>query len=504
MVSSTVTSPPIPDKVTLFVPKGFDPAAYSKSRADEYQLAFLMSFLGQRAYRAVDNFIPLPHRTCGLYINANKVTPLKDRLVERGILECDNKFSVPCGERPGKALGYRLTEQWAGRAVEPWTTESKPLRKSFADARDRRKLNFLPVHHYLNDMLYGFSFDRDRAIAICYSHVVEAAIRPEDVPAAKDWLTSQTHVIERIANQQFDASRCDYGRFHTPYTCLASKLRPCISYGGQSLTSIDIVNSQPLLISVLMAFDLALGRGAEKSSRLLTQMVETGESTATVLEALPDFYAQHYTDEASLVESPAFIKCMHADQQEFINAAMKGQFYERMSEAMGLGCHDRSEVKKIMFSVLYGRLHEDGSKKKFIKQFRHVWRWIKSIKMAQRCSSDAASERVKPVEERRTISDIRMPCLLMQRFESWLFLEQAGERLRVDHPDVPVITIHDSILTTPQHVETVKEVISQTMLRWGVPARLKVSAVDPNEQNIGHDDSESLGLCPGWKEPQLQ
>lgn len=101
-----------------------------------------------------------------------------------------------------------------------------------------------------------------------------------------------------------------------------------------------------------------------------------------------------------------------------------------------------------------------------------------------RLRSRAKSELAKPEAERKSVGDYRSLSLLLQRLESWLFLEQGCERLRTEHPDVPLITIHDCIFTTSEYAELVTGVMSETMSRYGFNARFEVKSTSPAAQAV--------------------
>src|ERR1035437_2166672 len=74
----------------------------------------------------------------------------------------------------------------------------------------------------------------------------------------------------------------------------------------------------------------------------------------------------------------------------------------------------------------------------------------------------------------------RLPCD-MQRRESRLMLEHVVARLAVEHPNVPCVTIHDSVMTTPDHIELVKLVILSEFEKIGVRQTLSVTRYDLGE-----------------------
>ena len=50
---------------------------------------------------------------------------------------------------------------------------------------------------------------------------------------------------------------------------------------------------------------------------------------------------------------------------------------------------------------------------------------------------------------------------LLQRCESSIIIGRVCTRMMVEHPDVPLYTIHDAVLTTKEHVQTVENVMNE-------------------------------------------
>ena len=66
----------------------------------------------------------------------------------------------------------------------------------------------------------------------------------------------------------------------------------------------------------------------------------------------------------------------------------------------------------------------------------------------------------------------------MQMRESKFVLDTVCEHLRKHHPDTPIITVHDSIMTTPAHVSTVLRVLNKHFEQIGFVPSLHVE--NPN------------------------
>jgi hypothetical protein len=54
----------------------------------------------------------------------------------------------------------------------------------------------------------------------------------------------------------------------------------------------------------------------------------------------------------------------------------------------------------------------------------------------------------------------------LQRIESHLMVESVVLRIYRNRPDIPIYTIHDSIATTMEHVEYVKQVITEEIMNF--------------------------------------
>ena len=75
--------------------------------------------------------------------------------------------------------------------------------------------------------------------------------------------------------------------------------------------------------------------------------------------------------------------------------------------------------------------------------------------------------------------DYRLSSHLMQHYESTIFIGMVCNRLRSEHPDQPVFTIHDSILCLPDHLEIVKKVVLDEFKRFGVSPTLRKEDYKP-------------------------
>jgi hypothetical protein len=54
--------------------------------------------------------------------------------------------------------------------------------------------------------------------------------------------------------------------------------------------------------------------------------------------------------------------------------------------------------------------------------------------------------------------------IILQRLESELFLQKCCKIIYEERPDIPIFTLHDSIITTKENIEYVKSIIEKVLL----------------------------------------
>lgn len=129
--------------------------------------------------------------------------------------------------------------------------------------------------------------------------------------------------------------------------------------------------------------------------------------------------------------------------------------YETMAEVCQASLHkpiDRKEAKILMFYLLFSSnqgQHDDIT----INQMRKIFSSELFPKVAELFK--LIKHKYKHVEEEKQHN--RLACLL-QSIESEIILHRCCKRIWEEgNQQIPVFTIHDSIATTTEHVEYVKE-----------------------------------------------
>lgn len=332
--------------------------------------------------------------------------------VENGILETDNKY-IPTE----KATGYRFTEKYS-TIVKVECIKKNSLIKQIA-MKTSYQMNMEKKHKYLRKW-FNDDLQVDFTSAVAYLTEQLNLNRANGVENALLKFNASFMNLHRLSIQEYyfkvDST---VGRLHTNLTGIKSELRNFITYDGQKMVSIDIVNSQPFTSCVLL-------------NEKFYQNDETGAKLINIYK-LPNKYNNfNYTN-------PSFIMLVKSSQnqagidiQQYVTQTSTGQLYEyisaEMEKRMSLKITNRKDLKAIIFTVLFTDNRFFGQKdaepkRLFQSLFPNVYKLFSMIK--------AKDSTTLPI--------------LLQTIEAKLILDLVVKRLSKELPNVPLFTIHDSV-----------------------------------------------------------
>lgn len=238
----------------------------------------------------------------------------------------------------------------------------------------------------------------------------------------------------------FYATRCQYGRFHSTFTGLKREARRQLFVNGEQLIESDIANCQPLILGMLAK--------ARKQSPNHARSADTNRPQA---------------------QTPTI---GGACLEDYIELCERGKLYEHLeSLCRGLitlrDCipvdrwhrHaidrplQRKDIKRQYLVMLFANVATTKAMPLF-KVVGNEWPALADYILAAKsdCYQELARE--------------------CQRLESRLMIDGAAGALLND-PAIPVITIHDSIMTTSKYQAAVKEAIIQQFGGMGVKPHIK-------------------------------
>lgn len=231
------------------------------------------------------------------------------------------------------------------------------------------------------------------------------------------------------------------GRMHTVITQLKSELRQFVTYDGEPLVAIDVVNCQPYLMTVLL----------NPKFYLLNNM---SERIKIYNKSYPSTPKPYYGSKNSNLSD---------DKIKYINWVSSGQFYEKFGESLLsqklINIQDsrtlRKQAKDVTFSSIFSPNQSIGyndAMKKFEALFPSVYKELKNVKKRKHNT---------------------LACSL-QNLEADLILRKAAYQISVKYPNAPIFTLHDAIITTEKYKEKVSEILYNVLNESiGVPPTLK-------------------------------
>lgn len=209
-----------------------------------------------------------------------------------------------------------------------------------------------------------------------------------------------------------------YGRVHTNISNLKSSLRKQLRWKNEQLINIDICNSQPLFFSLLLL-------------------------------------NYNYFPPSSLSYSGIRCDILEEDIKEFIELVRLGKIYEYIAEKSKIEICNRKLFKRKLFAEIFfgkNKTWETECSILFKGLFPNVYNIIKKIKQ----------------EDHTSLAK------LLQRTESEFVINKVIKRCMNEFPEIPVFTIHDSIMTISKYAEMLQSIMLEEFNKIGIIPTLRV------------------------------
>lgn len=278
-------------------------------------------------------------------------------------------------------------------------------------------------------------------------------------------------LCEGIRDGDWQWHVCEFGRVYNNITGLKRSLRRHLRVDGKPLVSCDVRNSQPLLVGLLC--QLAIQRGYEGfpnfnslDCRQLAQIVSNMEIDQCFLDSLCQQEEGEKGGGGGNVQYDVVFtnsprrQPVPEDLRRYVHLCEEGRLYDDLMDRLGDDRVDRDAFKKQLFTqVFYGQNYVEGRLTRlFAEQYPTAWGIIRSIK--------------RP--------DYRRLSHHMLRAESAIVINHAVRRCALE--GIWTVTIHDSIVTFPEHAGAVTAIMEDAFRSVGVRPTIKVTAFDEEAQ----------------------
>ena len=229
--------------------------------------------------------------------------------------------------------------------------------------------------------------------------------------------------------------RDDQGRFYSGITNLSKFFRGSImipDYGD--LWNIDLKNSQPFHLLALLNDDFY------KTGRHLNCFQFKYLKTSK----------HHSTTAIRMREVLPKLKD-NQDMKDFQRYILNGTLYDQLAEKLGKANPElfggRKEAKGTFLQLMY----RDQKKKN--PKMHEAWKQVERLFPSIVSFMNTLKE-----------DDYKYPSLLLQAIEAHLILEVVTKSLAKKYPFMPMLTIHDSVITDEEHKQLLKDEIDQTYI----------------------------------------
>lgn len=360
-------------------------------------------------------------------------------LQEHGIIQINRQYL------PGiRSRGYKLTNEYIQQDFVQQKLTRKGLVRPFQEQIEHRKWLEQHYGHLTKWFNKDLQIDYNGAVAHLERLYEEDAKRMDIRDAARRFHLRKIG-LDKIRSGLFSYSvDATSGRFHSNLTTLKSELRNFITYEGQRLCSVDVKNSQPFISTIF--FNPAF--------------YEQEKENISLFSLSPTIYHQLYKSIIlikSIISSITNI-IMLVKQEEsqctndielYCTLVDKGRMYQYFAnklftdEGIKYNLDNPQEKRKLkdeFFRVLYSDnrffMFEAAYQKRLFKRlFPTVYKIFNLIKKKGKQ---------------------KLPVLL-QLVESQVILKRVTDNISHVYPDLPLFTIHDSVVTLESHRDIVRQ-----------------------------------------------
>ncbi len=355
--------------------------------------------------------------------------PYVDYLVAQGVIT-ESRHYIP----DKKSRGMKFCARFQSELI-PVPITKRTLIKSITGIHEKVNIEKTLEMHFLKKW-FNPKIQVDLEGARSFLSELKASEEAANVPHAQEAYNSRLLPLLELVHGEYSFGVDNTGyRLHTNLTRTMRELRKFIKFDGKILHSVDIVNSQPFLARPL--FNKSYFSRCNILSKIINPKLTTLISFPTML-----------------VEIIERVKNL-GDVQNYLKIVSNGTFYESFAELLiqnNLFEGDvsdgsvRDDVKKITFATLYSPNQAIGYKphvRIFSRVFPGVYEMIKKIKFGRK-THNAYS-------------------ILLQRLEAELILQKVCKRINCAFPQIPIFTIHDSVITTEEYVPIVRNFMKKIM-----------------------------------------
>ena len=458
----------------VWIPENFKPYVLLQTHPTEFRhhktnikmhadcLAYIVSLI--YSIPARDKDLDL-RKTCGyIQINAQILeTIVRDYdqylkfLIDYKVFESDDTYII--GK---KSTGYKLLSPYAEADLDDYLITKPTLAKRLGQS----PISKAAVDKYpkLYEFLKAIEIDEEGALRkareLAYEHPIPKKKRKngkskKETRSEKE-IRDDLHISYQLSIKNLVHGKFHFnipnstGRLYNNVVNLKRKFRPYLSYNGKRLVSIDLKNSQPYLLSSIIK---PIDKIGQQTKDVLNKIDPKALSKINyILQKTPKQSRKKYFKSSSwgkyikLVKNKSHVS---DDLRLYKMLVIQGRYYEFLMHAYKIledlpRLPDRDQIKKQTCTFMYAK-GDDVNRYSRYRLFKKLFPTISLIYSALK------SEYYKNFPE------------FLQTLEARLILDNAYARISIEKPDLPIFTIHDSLVTTKGNEDYVEQVLSEEL-----------------------------------------
>lgn len=484
----------------ICVPKHFDVEKYvpatlkNKAELFQYPLHLIEWHRVVNKLKRTD-FVPLKTEYRRNVMGRRTEKPIMDIWLNAGVIETDNHYI------PGsKCKGFRF-----GEILRDSEFTITPCSDDLSDKIEKMEQKLSNITHlHLQYWLHQTRINYDDAAEV---------LKQENCP--KEDYSS----LQLLDNKKFWCVADDYGRLHTNITSLKSSLRPHLRIHNKPIVFIDIVNSQPFFLSVVLAN--YLNNGGKIMSFHQQANPKTNSNSSKIKNCLTNSNKNNnkaevnnfnsnstYTNSNFLqfsrenkgnrdIGNPSTIT-MAAPIHSAVSNSNSYDFLDLDNSTAGQDNSIILDNRRTLNSQLVARLDYPADVNGYMdlteqgrlyEKLMEIWNcsrqqakhqlfaavlFCKKYDNKYRRAFGEAFPTVLTVIDELKESDYRHAGQMLQRAESAVVIHSACETMRHICPEAPLLTIHDSIGTTEKYLPLLQEVFTAAFKKLGLVPQFKI------------------------------
>lgn len=276
----------------------------------------------------------------------------------------------------------------------------------------------------------------------------------------------------QIRKGSFYATRCQYGRFHSTVTGMKRQVRGQLSLDGHQVVEVDVANCQPLILGLRAAPSSDLDK-QPTPNRLNTSPDPTTHSEPPTQQQPTPPTNTHSTHTYTTYTTCGALS-LHRHIRNYIAICEGGDLYGHLERL----CRGRLTLRDCIPANRWHRYAKDRPlRRKDVKRQFMVMLFANTATTSRMPIFDVAATEWPALADyilaakKDCYQNLARDC---QQLESRLMIDGAAGSLLADS-SIPIVTIHDAILTTEAHVPAVEAAIIEEFSRLGVTPKTKLT-----------------------------